>query len=95
MEQLEQKKSIVMHPAVSILVAAYFSWVAFTHLQAYLAGAHYRHLIFSLGAIALVSNRLLMLALAKDLIQNPKKLLKLRIFLILASVILIGSYFVL
>jgi hypothetical protein len=94
MEQIVQKKSIVMHPVVSYFVIAYFSWVIFTHLQVFLAGGHYRHLLMSLGFLALVANRILVLIFAKDLAQNPKKLLKPTMLLIFASIALIGSYFV-
>ena len=90
--QVQTKRSIIMNPVVSYAVILFFLWVAFNNIHAYLAGAHYRHMIAFVFSILIVSNRILWLPQMVTLVERYEVIKMARSFMPLVILVLVGAF---
>lgn len=90
--KVQTKRSIIMSPVVSYAVILFFLWVGFNNIQAYMAGAHYRHIIAFVFSILIVLNRILWLPQMAGLVERYQVVKRARVFMPLVVFVLVGAF---
>ncbi len=86
------KRSIIMSPVISYAVILFFLWIAFNNMQAYLAGAHYRHIIAFVFSMLVVINRILWLPQFAGLVERHAAVKRARVVMPLVVFALVGAF---